>query len=44
MEYHVSEDEAQLLLEDASFRVESVAVNSVSPERTFAHFLCRLAD
>lgn len=43
MEYHVSEDEARVLLEDAGFRVESVDVNEVSPERTFANFLCRLA-
>lgn len=40
-EYHVSEERARELLERAGFRVESVAVNSVSPERTFANFLCR---
>ena len=41
VEYHVSEERARELLETAGFSVESVSVNEVSPERTFANFLCR---
>lgn len=44
MEYHVSRERARALLEAAGFRVESVAVNSVSPERTFANFACEPAE
>lgn len=44
MEYHVSEERARELLAAAGFSVESVSVNSVSPVRTFANFLCRQAD
>ncbi|NEU58919.1 class I SAM-dependent methyltransferase [Halorussus sp. MSC15.2] len=43
VEYHVSESEARGLLEAAGFRVESVSVDEVSPERTFANFRCREA-
>lgn len=42
-EYHVPEERARTLLAEAGFRVESVSVNSVSPERTFANFLCEPA-
>ena len=41
MEYHVPEEQARRLLEEAGFRVESASVNSVSPQRTFANFYCR---
>lgn len=41
VEYHVPEERARTLLEDAGFGVESVSINSVSPERTFANFFCR---
>ncbi|WP_137283992.1 class I SAM-dependent DNA methyltransferase [Halorussus salinisoli] len=44
MEYHVSEEQARALLDAAGFRVESVSVNTVSPERTFANFYCQRAD
>jgi SAM-dependent methyltransferase len=44
MEYHVSEDRARALLESAGFRVESVSVDSVSPERTFANCYCVRAE
>lgn len=41
VEYHVTEDRARGLLEAAGFVVESVSVNSVSSDRTFANFDCR---
>lgn len=44
MEYHVSEAQARQMLESAGFDVESVSVNAVSPERTFANFLCYRGD
>ena len=44
MEYHVPEEQARTLLEGAGFRVDSVSVNPVSPQRTFANFLCRQAN
>lgn len=43
VEYRVSEERARGLLEAAGFRVASVAVNEVGPERTFGNFLCRPA-
>jgi ubiquinone/menaquinone biosynthesis C-methylase UbiE len=41
VEYQVSEARARALLETAGFEVESVSVNQVSPDRTFANFCCR---
>lgn len=43
VEYHVAEGAARDLLAAAGFRVESVSVDEVSPERTFANFRCRPA-
>lgn len=43
VEYHVPEERARELLTGAGFEIESVSVNAVSPERTFANFFCRPA-
>lgn len=40
VEYRVPEDRARTLLEAAGFRVESVSVDSISPETTFGNFRC----
>jgi SAM-dependent methyltransferase len=41
VEYRVTEDRARDLLSGAGFAVESVSVNEVGPDRTFANVLCR---